>query len=98
MAQKRPKGSGWFSAGVGVIFLALFISSFKWDLSRIPPYLLFKAWLFIASALLVTWGVRRIQTGENNWTIGQNTINFVVAIIGATIAILAILMTGSPRL
>jgi hypothetical protein len=94
MAEKKPWGSGWFSAGTGVMFLVIFICSFKWDLSKIPPYLLFKAWLVIAAAILLAWGVRRILTGEKNWTVGQNTINLVIAIIGATFAILAIVMTG----
>jgi len=76
------------------MFLVIFICSFKWDLSKIPPYLLFKAWLVIAAAILLAWGVRRILTGEKNWTVGQNTINLVIAIIGATFAILAIVMTG----
>ncbi len=35
MAEPKPKGSG-------VIFLVVFICSFRWDLSKIPPYLLFK--------------------------------------------------------
>jgi len=94
MAEKKPWGSGWFSAGTGVMFLVIFICSFNWDLSKIPPYLLFKAWLVIAAAILLAWGVRRILTGEKNWTVGQNTINLVIAIIGATFAILAIVMTG----
>ena len=33
-----------------------------------------------------------IRTGRDEWTVGQNTINFVVAILGAAIAILAILI------
>ena len=98
MAEKKgPKGSGVFSAGAGVIFLVVFISSFKWDLTKIPPYLLFKAWLAIAAAILLAWGVRRILTGEKDWTIGQSTINLVIAIVGTTFAILAIVLTGTPR-
>jgi hypothetical protein len=93
----KPKGSGWFALGAGVIFLAAFICSFVWDLSKIPPYLLFKAWLLIAAVILLGWGIRRIKKGGDDWTVGQSTINFVVAILGATIAILAILLAPSPR-
>ena len=97
MPEQKPKGSGWFAAGSGAVFLIAFICSFIWDLTKIPPYLLFKAWLLIATAILLGWGVRRIETGRNDWTVGQNTINFVVAIVGATIAILAIVVTAPPR-
>ena len=97
MAKQKPKGSGWFAAGSGVVFLVAFICSFVWDLSKIPPYLLFKAWLLIATAILLGWGIRRIRTGRDDWTVGQNTINFVVAIIGATMAILAIVVSGTSR-
>ena len=97
MAKRRPKGSGWFSVGSGVIFLVVFICSFKWDLSTIPPYLLFKVWLLIATAILLAWGTRRIRTGKDDWTIGQNTINFVIAIVGATLTILAIVVTAPRR-
>jgi hypothetical protein len=97
MPEKKPKGSGWFSAGAGVLFLVVFFCSFKWDLSKIPPYLLFRAWLVIAGAILFVWGIRRIKTGAKDWTIGQSTINLVIAMLGATFAILAIVMSGSPR-
>jgi hypothetical protein len=98
MAKPKPKGSGWFAAGSGVVFLVVFICSFKWDLSKIPPYPLFKAWLLIATAILLGWGIRRIQAGRDDRTVGQSTINFVVAILGATIAILAIVITAPTRL
>jgi hypothetical protein len=92
MAQPRPKGSGWFAVGSGVVFLVAFICSFKWDLSKIPPYALFKAWLLIATAILLSWGINRVVKGRDDWTIGQNTINFVVGIVGATIALLTIVI------
>jgi hypothetical protein len=97
MAHRRPKGSGWFAAGAGVIFLVASVCSFVWDLSKIPPYLLFKVWLLIAAAILLGWGIRRIMQGRDDWTVGQNTINFVVAILGLTIAILTIVVTAPPR-
>jgi hypothetical protein len=96
MSEPKPKGSGWFAAGAGIVFLVASICSFVWDLSKIPPYAVFKAWLVIATAILFGWGIRRIRTGRDDWTIGQSTINFVVAIIGLTIAILAIVITPRP--
>jgi hypothetical protein len=43
MPEQKPNGSGWFAAGSGAVFLIAFICSFIWDLTRIPPYLLFKS-------------------------------------------------------
>jgi hypothetical protein len=97
MAEPKPKGSGWFAVGSGVGFLVVFFCSLNWDLSKIPPYLLFKVWLLIATAILLGWGARRIKTGRDDWTIGQSTINFVIAIVGATLAILAIVITAPPQ-
>lgn len=94
MSESKPKGSGWFSVASGAIFVAVFVSLFKWDLSTISPYILFKVWLLIAASILIAWGVRRIRTGRNDWTIGQSTINFVMAIVGATFAILAIVLAA----
>ncbi len=92
MAEPKPKGSGWFAAGAGSVFLVAFICSFKWNLSKIPPYILFQAWLFVAAAILFRWGINRILKGRDSWTIGQPTINFVITIVGATIAILTIVV------
>jgi hypothetical protein len=93
----KPKGSGWFAAGAGVIFLVIFICSMKWDLSKIPPYLLFQVWLLLATIILSGWGIRRIQTGRPSWSVGQTTITFVVTIIGVTLAILAIVVSVQTR-
>ena len=90
--EPKPKGLGWFAAIFGAIFLLIFISSFVWDLSDISPYILFKVWVLFAAIVLLSWGVRRIKTGRDDRTIGQSTINFVIAIIGGTFAILAILL------
>lgn len=94
MADQKPKGSGWFATGSGIVFFVTLLCSFVWDLSKIPPYVLFKAWLLIASIILLSWGINRVLKGRDDWTVGQPTINFVVGIIGATIAILAIVVSG----
>lgn len=97
MAGPKPKGSGVFAAGWGVIFLVAFICSLKWDLTKISPYLLFKAWLLIATTILLSWGAHRIWNGRYEWKIGQPTMNFVIAIVGATFAILAIALAAPSR-
>jgi hypothetical protein len=90
--MSRPKGSGWFAAIFGAVFLTAFICSFIWDLSKISPQVLFKIWLLFAASVLLGWGINRIRKGSDGSAIGQSTINFVIAIIGATFAILAILI------
>ena len=90
--EPKPKGSGWFAAIFGAIFFLIFICSFVWDISNISPYILFKVWVLFSAIVLLSWGFNRIKTGRDDRTIGQSTINFVVAIIGGTFAILAILL------
>ena len=76
--------------GFGVLFFIALYSSFVFDLRSLSPYVIFQAWLSFAGAILVVWGVVRVLTGAKGWRIGQPTINFVVGIIGATIALLAL--------
>ena len=87
-----PKGSGWFAAAAGVVFVLVLVASFFYDLKRLSPYALLQAWLLFAGVVLLFWGAYRIRKGKNEMTVGQNTINFVVALIGATIAILTLLV------
>ena len=88
--MSKPKGSGYFSAGFGFLFLIAFISSFFFDLTSLSPYLIFQIWLIFAAMILLIWGLIRVKTGENKWKIGQPTLNFIVGIVGVTIALLAI--------
>jgi len=39
---------------------------------------------------LLAWGFVRVRNGEPGWQIGQPTINFVVGVMGATVALLAL--------
>ena len=92
----QPKGSGYFSLCFGFLFLGTFIISFIYDFSTLNPYLIFQIWLLFTSIILLTWGVSRIKNGENNWHIGQPTINFTVGIIGVTIALLRLFVIVKP--
>jgi len=75
-----------------VLFLLAFILSFFYDVRKFPPEAMLKAWLVFAGSILLIWGIVRIKNGRPEITIGQDTINFVVTIIGATLAILAIIL------
>ncbi len=47
----------------------------------------------MATLILLAWGINRVSKGRDDWTVGQPTINFVVGILGVTIAILAIVVS-----
>jgi hypothetical protein len=86
-----PKGSGYFAASIGLVFLVVLAVSFFEDLKNLPPDWLLRIWLLFAGVILVGWGANRIKNGRPSWVIGQETLNFVVAVVGATIAIFALL-------
>ena len=89
--MSKTKGSGWFSLCVGVAFIITLAISAAHDLRTVDVYRAFQAWLFFAAAILVVWGAIRVKRGEDGWEIGQPTLNFVVGIIGATVALLALI-------
>lgn len=100
MSEARPKGSGYFSLGVGIFFLFVLLASLDVDLRTVSTEWLLRFWLVFAATILVVWGVRRIATGRDDWTVGQSTLNFVVGVVGATVAIFAIVVqqpqAGAP--
>ena len=83
----KPKGSGYFAAVVGAVFLGVLVFV---DVTKITREWVLRGWFLFAATVLIGWGVNRAATGANDWTVGQDTINFVVAIVGATAAILAL--------
>ena len=90
MSEDKPKGSGYFSLAVGVLFIIILVASFLVDVRAIPAEWLLRCWLLFASGILLVWGSRRIKNGRNDWTVGQSTLNFVVGIVAATAAIFAL--------
>lgn len=90
----HPVGSGYFAIGAGALFALVFVGSFVVDLAQINPYRLFQTWVLVAAGMLVWWGSRRVATGDRrDRHIGQDTFNFVVAIVGVTFALLALVST-----
>jgi hypothetical protein len=87
----RPAGSGYLALAAGIVFAAVFASSFVWDLKTFDPHTLFQIWLLFAATVLLSWGGMRIRTGKGgDWRVGQPTLNFVVGLIAVTIALLAL--------
>lgn len=92
----RPKGSGYFALVAGLLFLAVFIASFVINLRTICPYRLLQAWLVFAAIILIIWGGNRVKIGRQDFTVGQTTINFVVGLVGATIALFTLVTSVPP--
>jgi hypothetical protein len=100
-ATDKPTGSGWFSLIVGSAFILLVLVFWLRGngVGSINPNYLLAAWMIFSGVLMSGWGITRILSTSAKhdwWRIGQNTINFCVAIIAATFAILAILMQKGP--
>jgi hypothetical protein len=92
--MSKSKGSGYFAAASGVLFAAAFGASFVWDLQAIArnhPSLVLRLWLFIAGAILLGWGGQRVVNGDGSKGVGQDTLNFVVAIVGVSFALFAMM-------
>lgn len=88
--MNRPKGSGALSLGAGLGFVAIFIWSLFEDFSTVDPYVLFQAWLVIGGVIMIWWGAQRLAHADQNWRVGQDTINFVVGITAVTLALLTL--------
>jgi hypothetical protein len=92
MSDGKPVGSGYFALVSGVLFLFAFIGSFFIDRAKLDPYVALQVWLVFSAAILVVWGGVRVRTGNgSDYRIGQETLNFVVAIAAATFAIIALI-------
>jgi hypothetical protein len=80
----KPVGSGYFAAVSGVVLLVAFICSYFVPIDKLPPEWILRMWLLFVAAILITWGVRRVARGnKQDLTIGQETINFVIGVLGA---------------
>lgn len=88
----RPTGSGWLAVGFGVLFVCAFVATFVRRIGDLSPEWIFRIWLICAAVVLLGWGGQRIKTGNRSPAIGQETLSFVVGVIGVTAAILALLI------
>lgn len=100
--EPKPFGSGVFALICGIIFVlvGLIIVLCGYDVSKLDPSTILNIWLFSGGVILIGWGVQRIRKWRTpktrkltkNWDVGQNTINFTMGFVAATIAILALLI------
>ncbi len=49
------------------------------------------AWFVFVAIILIGWGVNRVLNGSQDLTVGQDTINFVLAVVGGTVGLLGLL-------
>lgn len=87
----HPKGSGIFATVFGLLFLGAFGVSFFINVVKIPPLWIARTWFVLVAANLLGWGVNRWRHGSTSLAVGQDTINFVFALLGGTFALLALL-------
>jgi hypothetical protein len=90
MSEPKPKGSGYFAALCGVLFMLAFVGSFFVRLDQLSPDRIMRAWLLFVAAILIWWGSNRVRTGRSDPTVGQDTIHLVIALVGATVALLGL--------
>jgi high-affinity Fe2+/Pb2+ permease len=90
--ERKPAGSGYFAAICGALFAFAFAGSFFVDLDQVSPTLVMRAWFLFVAAVLLWWGINRARTGRPDATVGQDTINLVLAIAGSSIALLGLLL------
>jgi len=91
MSQPKPKGSGYFAALCGVLFMFAFVGSFFVRVNQLSPDWIMRAWLLFVAAILIWWGGNRVWKGRPDPTVGQDTINLVIALVGTTVALLGLL-------
>lgn len=91
MATDKPKGSGYFAVISGSVLAGVFVASFFLDFSVLTGEMILRIWLASASIILIYWGIDRVCTGVPNRTVGQETINLVIAVAGVTVAIMGLL-------
>ena len=91
MSEPKPKGSGYFAALCGVLFMLAFVGSFFVRIDQLSPDWIMRAWLLFVAAILIWWGSNRVRTGQSDPTVGQDTINLVIALVGTSAAPLGLL-------
>jgi hypothetical protein len=75
----------------GLLFLAALVTSFFVKLTSLDAYMLLQVTKGFAALILVGWGLTRLITGNRqDYRVGQDTLNFVVAVVAATVALMAL--------
>jgi hypothetical protein len=92
-SDNKPKGSGLFAFGFGSISLVLAVLIHA---GAINPQSLCKnsiivGWFFFSGGLGVYWGISRMRDFKGWKLVGQDTMTFILAMVGITAALLQLL-------
>jgi hypothetical protein len=88
--KRKPTGSGYFAAVCGILFLLALVGSLFVTVDQLSPDWILRGWLLFVAVILLGWGIKRVRTGRPDLTVGQDTINLVIALVGSTIALLGL--------
>jgi hypothetical protein len=91
MSGLKPKGFDYFAALCGVLFMLACVGSFVVSVDQLSKDWIMRTWLLFVASILIGWGINRIRTGRPDPTVGQDTINLVIAPAGTTFALIGLL-------
>lgn len=91
VSEPKPKGSGYFAALCGALFMVAFVGSFFVGVDQLSPDWIMRSWFLFVAAILIWWGGNRVRTGRPDPTVGQDTINLVIALVGTSVALIGLL-------
>jgi uncharacterized membrane protein YidH (DUF202 family) len=91
--NNRPIGSGILVLIFGVVF---FLSGSFYLITEKPVTiekdLLLKIFLIVIGLLLIIWAIERLKNNTGEWfKVGRNTIEFLIAVVSAIVAIMALI-------
>jgi hypothetical protein len=94
-----PKGSGLFAVCFGIIswIIAIWFCASNANICDLSDNHLLVLWLVASGFLGVYWGVGRILSFKNWRLVGQDTMTFILAMLGITFAIIAIGKERCPQ-
>ncbi|MBW1296010.1 hypothetical protein [Aquimarina litoralis] len=90
--DNRPKGSGILVLIFGIVLL---FTGAYYSISNTPipidKDILLKVFLIVNGILLMIWAIERLYNSKGGWfRVGRDTIQFLIAVISAIIAIMAL--------
>jgi hypothetical protein len=86
-------GSGRFAVGVGVAYIGLGIAVAIAHFTgvTVPVAYILPGWFLCSGLIAIVWGRHRVRTGNQaDPTIGMDTINMLVTMLGVAFAIAAL--------
>lgn len=87
----KSRGSGGFSILIGIGFISLMWKPCGIDLVQFDRSTVITIWYGFAALILLFWGIQRVlKPDAQSPFISQKTFNFVVTIVGVTLALISL--------